>query len=65
MRATIGSTCEKNVLLSVVGLRGWPGLAPVMAPSETFMRNGFLWINEDDTRTHLEDLWSFPPPKRS
>ena len=40
--------------------RGWPGLAPVMAPSETFMRNGFLWINEDDTRTHLEDLWSFP-----
>ena len=40
--------------------RRWPGLAPVMAPAETFMRNGFLWINEDDTRTHHEDLWSFP-----
>ena len=40
--------------------RGWPGSSPVMAPSETFMRNGFLWINEDDYRTHLENLWSFP-----
>ena len=40
--------------------RGWPGSSPVMASSETFMRNGFLWINEDDYRTHLENLWSFP-----
>ena len=40
--------------------RRWPGSSPVMAPAETFMRNGFLWINEDDYRTHLEDLWSFP-----
>lgn len=40
--------------------RGWPGSSPVMSPAETFMRNGFLWINEDDFRTHLEDLWGFP-----
>ena len=40
--------------------RGWPGSMPVMAAAESAMRNGFLWIDEDDTRTHLEDLWSFP-----
>ena len=40
--------------------RGWPGSSPVMAPAETYLRNGFLWFNEDDYRTHHEDLWSFP-----
>ena len=40
--------------------RGWPGSSPVMAPAETYLRNGFLWFNEDDYRTHREDLWSFP-----
>lgn len=40
--------------------RGWPGSMPMMAAAESVMRNGYLWIDEDDTRTHLEDLWSFP-----
>ena len=40
--------------------RIWPGSAPVMSAAETIMRKGILWINEDDTRTHIEDLWTYP-----
>ena len=29
------------------------GSAPSMSASETVMRQGVLWLNEDDTRTHL------------
>lgn len=38
--------------------RGWPGSSAVMSAAETFSRNGVLWINEDDTRTHHEELWN-------
>ncbi len=38
--------------------RGWPGSTAVMGAAETFSRNGILWINEDDTRTHHEELWN-------
>lgn len=38
--------------------RGWPGSMAVMSAAETIMRNGILWINEDDTRTHHEELWN-------
>jgi len=37
--------------------RGFPGTAPAMGPAETVLRKGFLWINENDNRTHHEDLW--------
>lgn len=37
--------------------REWPGAMSVMSAAETIGRNGFLWINEDDNRTHLEDIW--------
>jgi len=37
--------------------RGFPGTAPVMSAAETILRRGFLWINENDNRTHHEDLW--------
>lgn len=40
--------------------RGWPGSSAVMSAAETVIRNGILWINEDDTRTHHELLWDFP-----
>lgn len=42
------------------GDRKFPGSAAVMSAAETISRNGILWINEDDTRTHLEELWTFP-----
>lgn len=34
--------------------RDWLGSEPVMSVAETFMRNGILWVNEDDTRTYLD-----------
>ncbi len=39
--------------------RRWPGSSPVMSPAETIARAGILWINEDDTRTYLEDIWCY------
>ena len=39
--------------------RKWPGSVPIMSPAETIMRAGVLWINEDDTRTHREDIWCY------
>jgi len=33
--------------------RGWPGTAPCMAPAESIMAAGKLWLNEDDSRTYL------------
>ncbi len=33
--------------------RGWLGTSPVIGPAETIRRNGILWLNEDDLRTHL------------
>jgi len=38
-------------------LRGWPGGVAFMGPIDTVQRKGFLWINEDDNRTHHEDIW--------
>ena len=38
--------------------RGLPGSTAVMSAAETIMRSGILWINEDDTRTHHEELWT-------
>ena len=40
--------------------RAWPGSTPVMSAAETIMRRGILWFDEDDLRTHLEDLWTWP-----
>lgn len=37
--------------------RSWPNTAPVMSAAETILRKGFLWINENDNRTHHEDIW--------
>lgn len=34
--------------------RAFCGSAPNMSAGETVMRNGILWLNEDDTRTHLD-----------
>ena len=34
--------------------RAWCGSAPNMSAGETVMRNGVLWLNEDDSRTHLD-----------
>ena len=34
--------------------RAFCGSAPNMSAGETVMRNGVLWLNEDDTRTHLD-----------
>lgn len=34
--------------------REWLGSEPVMTVAETFVRNGILWVNEDDTRTFLD-----------
>ena len=39
--------------------RRWPGSSPVMSPAESIARAGILWINEDDTRTYLEDIWCY------
>ena len=41
--------------------REWLGSEPVMSAAETFARNGIMWVNEDDTRTHLD---SRPAEKR-
>ena len=37
--------------------RRWPGSAPVMSAAESIQRAGILWIDEDDNRTHHEDIW--------
>ena len=34
--------------------RTWLGSAPVMSAAESIMRAGILWLNEDDSRTHLD-----------
>ena len=34
--------------------REWLGTAPVMTSAESVMLAGKLWLNEDDTRTHLD-----------
>jgi len=33
--------------------RSWIGTSPVMSAAESIKRAGILWLNEDDTRTHL------------
>jgi hypothetical protein len=33
--------------------RSWIGTGPVMSAAESIKRAGILWLNEDDTRTHL------------
>jgi hypothetical protein len=40
--------------------RGWPGSSPVMAPAETFMRNGFLWYASWHTIVPKRDVFSVP-----
>ena len=39
--------------------RGWPGTAPCMAPAESIMAAGKLWLNEDDTRTYLSGTTAY------
>ena len=34
--------------------RTWLGSVPVMSAAESVMRAGILWLNEDDSRTHLD-----------
>ena len=34
--------------------RKWLGTAPCMSPAESVRNAGILWLNEDDTRTHLD-----------
>jgi hypothetical protein len=34
--------------------RDWIGTAPSMTAAESVRRAGILWLNEDDTRTHLD-----------
>ncbi len=40
--------------------RAWPGDVQIMSAAETIMRGGLLWINEDDMRTHHEDIRAWP-----
>ena len=40
----------------------WPGPVTFMSAAETIQRAGFLWINENDTRTHHEDIWDHMSP---
>jgi len=35
--------------------RGWLGTTPAIGPVETINRNGILWLNEDDFRTHINE----------
>ena len=42
--------------------RDWIGTAPAMTAAESVRRAGILWLNEDDTRTHL-DLRSSEHPQ--
>ncbi len=35
--------------------RAWLGTTPAIGPIETVNRNGMLWLNENDMRTHLVD----------
>ncbi len=34
--------------------RDWLGTAPCMSPAESVRNAGMLWLNEDDSRTHLD-----------
>lgn len=34
--------------------REWLGTAPCMSPAESVRNAGILWLNEDDSRTHLD-----------
>ncbi len=34
--------------------REWLGTAPAMSPAESVRNAGILWLNEDDSRTHLD-----------
>lgn len=46
-----------DILCGPVGYfnRSYPaGFCPVMSAAETIARHGILWLNEDDTRTHLD-----------
>lgn len=45
-----------DVLCSPVSYRdrAWCGSGPNMSCGETVMRHGVLWLNEDDSRTHLD-----------
>ncbi len=38
------------------GDRAWGGTGPIMSAAESVKRTGILWLNEDDTRTHLFHL---------
>lgn len=45
-----------DILCSPVSYRdrAWCGSGPNMSCGETIMRHGILWLNEDDSRTHLD-----------
>ncbi len=43
----------------------WPGPLTVMGAAETIQRHGILWINENDNRTHHEDIWDHGGQKYS
>ncbi|MCL1921149.1 MAG: hypothetical protein FWG50_08760 [Kiritimatiellaeota bacterium] len=49
-RRDIDILCSPNAYSD----RTWLGSAPVMSAAETVMNAGILWLNEDDTRTHLD-----------
>lgn len=43
----------------------WPGPLTIMSAAETIQRAGILWINENDNRTHHEDIWDHGGKKYS
>ncbi len=52
-----------DILCGPIGYfnRRYPnGFAPVMSAAETIARHGILWLNEDDTRTHLDPRRHIP-----
>ena len=52
-----------DILCGPIGYfnRRYPdGFAPVMSAAETIDRHGILWLNEDDTRTHLDPRRHIP-----
>lgn len=38
-------------------MRNLTGSTVMMSAAESIMRNGYLWFNEIDHRTHLEEMW--------
>lgn len=43
------------------GMRNEYGGTTMMSPAESVTRNGYLWFNEIDHRTHREEFWEHVP----